>query len=100
MSYELAKAYIQIVPTTKGIKGELESSLGAEADAAGKSAGERFGSGFGDALKSASKVAGAALGVATAAIIGGGKALVDSASAAAEYGDNIDKMSQKMGMSA
>ena len=36
---ELAKAYVQIVPSAKGIKGELASSLGGEASAAGDSAG-------------------------------------------------------------
>lgn len=36
---ELAKAYVQIIPSTKGIKGRLSSELGEEAGAAGDSAG-------------------------------------------------------------
>ena len=96
MSYELAKAYIQVVPTTKGIKGELESEMGS----AGESAGNKFGSGFSSALGAAGKIAVGALATATAAIIGGTNALIDGVVAVAEYGNNIDKMSQKMGMSA
>lgn len=41
---EIGKAYVQIVPTAKGIKGEIEKELGGETASAGKSAGESFGS--------------------------------------------------------
>lgn len=40
---ELAKAYVQIVPSAKGIKGELQNTLGGEASAAGDSAGLSLG---------------------------------------------------------
>lgn len=40
---ELAKAYVQIVPSAKGIKGELQNTLGSEASAAGDSAGLSLG---------------------------------------------------------
>ena len=43
----LAKAYVQIIPSADGIKGNLESLLGGEGDAAGKSAGGKFSSAFG-----------------------------------------------------
>ena len=39
MSIELAKAYVQVVPTAKGIKGSLSKAIGGEADSAGESAG-------------------------------------------------------------
>ena len=39
MSTELGKAYVQIVPSAEGIKGQITEALGGEADAAGKSAG-------------------------------------------------------------
>lgn len=61
---------------------------------------EKEGSGFGDKLKTAMKVglgAIAAVGTATAAMTG---ALVKGTTEVAAYGDNIDKMSQKMGLSA
>lgn len=41
---DLATAYIQVVPTTKGIKGQLQNALGGEASSAGTSSGESFGS--------------------------------------------------------
>lgn len=41
---EIGKAYVQIVPTAKGIKGGIEKELGGESASAGKSAGESFGS--------------------------------------------------------
>lgn len=68
-------------------------------DNAEKSASSR-GAGIGSALATAGKVGGAAIGlVATAATAMGG-ALVSSTNDVASYGDNIDKMSQKMGISA
>ena len=35
MASELGQAYVQIVPSAKGIKGSIEKELGGEADAAG-----------------------------------------------------------------
>ena len=40
---ELAKAYVQIIPTTKGIKGELGKELGDEVESAGDEAGKKGG---------------------------------------------------------
>lgn len=47
MATEIAKAYVQIIPTTKGIGNQLQQELGG----AGDSAGKGFSSGFGSALK-------------------------------------------------
>lgn len=47
----LGQAYIQIMPTTDGIKSQLEDALGGVSDAAGRSAGVGFSSSFGDVLK-------------------------------------------------
>lgn len=55
---ELGQAYVQIIPSTRGIKGELESQLGSAGTGAGKSAGLKIGS--------AIKKAVAAAGIATA----------------------------------
>lgn len=58
---ELGKAYIQVIPTTKGIKGELESQMGDAGESAGKKSGARIGTaiknaivavGIGEAIKS------------------------------------------------
>ena len=68
MATELAKAYVQIVPTAKGIKAALENELGGAADSAGKSAGGKVAAGFGKLLGGAGKVAvaGLAAGVTAA----------------------------------
>lgn len=93
---DLATAYVQIVPTTKGISGELQKTLGGDAESAGKTAGSRFSGALGGTLK-AGIAATAAFGTA---IVGAGTALTSAANGVAQYGDNIDKMSQKVGMSA
>ena len=68
MGNELAKAYVQIIPTTKGIQGALANELGS----AGGASGEKFNSAFGDKLKTglatAAKAGLAALGAAAAGI--------------------------------
>lgn len=42
MSTELAKAYVQIIPSAVGIKGKLQSELGGAGEAAGHSSGSRL----------------------------------------------------------
>lgn len=96
MATELAKAYVQIVPSAEGISGSLSNVLGNEATAAGKSAGGKFSSAMGGVLKTG---AAAIAGIGTAAI-GAGTALTGAAAGVASYGDHIDKMSQKMGLTA
>lgn len=61
---------------------------------------ESFGSKLGNGLQKASKVAVAAVGAVSAAGVALTTALVKSASDLAAYGDNIDKMSQKLGMTS
>lgn len=58
------------------------------------------GSSFGAGLASATRVGVAAIAAVGTAAVAAGTSLVNSASDIAEYGDNIDKMSQKVGMSA
>lgn len=58
------------------------------------------GKGLGSALSTAMKVGGAAIAAAGTAAVALGTSLVKSTGAVAAYGDNIDKMSQKMGLSA
>lgn len=43
---ELAKAYVQIIPSAKGISGAISEEMGGEAEAAGKDAGNRIASGI------------------------------------------------------
>lgn len=93
MSAELGKAYVQIIPSAEGISGSISSVLDPEATSAGQSAGLNIAGGIGTALKGATTV----IAASTAAVTG---AVIKGTSDLAAYGDNIDKMSQKMGMSA
>ena len=90
---DLGKAYIQIVPSAQGISGSISQVLGGEATSAGQKAGVSIAGGIGTALKSATGI----MAAGTAAV---STALVKGANDVASYGDNIDKMSQKMGLSA
>lgn len=89
---DLGKAYVQIVPSAEGISGSISSILDSEATSAGKSAGLNLAGGIGGALKGATSLVAAGTVAMTGAITKG-------ASEVASYGDNIDKLSQKMGIS-
>lgn len=93
---EIAKAYVQVIPTTKDMGSNLSSALDGELNSAGEKGGKTWSAAFGGAARGAVTAVTAVTG-ATAAM---GAAVVKSASATAQYGDNIDKMSQKMGMTA
>lgn len=93
---ELAKAYVQIVPSAEGIQSSLTNLMSSEAETAGQSSGSKFVDAFGGVAK----VGLASIGALADATIAAGGALVKGASDVAAYGDNIDKMSQKMGLSA
>ena len=82
MSTELAKAYVQIVPTMQGVKGNLENMLGGEADVAGTKAGRGFASSFGSALGTIGKTVGAGLAAAATAA---GKIAKDAISNFSDY---------------
>ncbi len=66
MATQVAQAYVQIVPSLKGIKNALTAGLGGEVgkagDTAGKTIGEHITGGLGSALKGVGGVAGKALG--------------------------------------
>jgi phage-related protein len=97
---ELAKAYVQIVPSTEGIQGELEKAMGSAGEKAGEKGGRSIASGIGKVAGGIGKVAAAGLAAAGTAAVGATTALVAGTSALAQQGDEIDKMSQKMGLSA
>ena len=92
----LGQAYVQIVPSAEGISGQISNVLSGPSDKAGQEAGTKFGSGFGAKMKNGLLMAGA--GVAALGATAGvafGKAISD----VSKYGDHVDKMSQKIGMS-
>lgn len=85
---------------------ELFAKLGLDTSeySEGLQNAESSASSFGSTLKTgigvAAGVTTAAITATTAATVAGTKAFIDGVSSVAEYGDNIDKMSQKMNMSA
>ena len=100
MATDIAKAYVQIIPSAEGISGGIEKVLGGEATKAGASSGKKFSSSFGGAIGTGLKVAGGAAVTAAAGMAALGKSIVSNAKETAAYGDNVDKLSQKIGISA
>jgi hypothetical protein len=88
----------------QGAQQTIAEQLGAASESAGKSGGEKAGSAFtanmGSMISAGAAVVTGAVAAVTGAAIGAGKAIWDSANNVAQFGDNIDKMSQKMGISA
>lgn len=76
MATELGKAYVQIVPSAKGISGAIASELGPEATSAGESTGRTLGSKMVGAIKAV--VATAAIGKFFAESLREGAALEQS----------------------
>lgn len=64
MATELAKAYVQIIPSMRGAEGELKKSLGDASSSAGTSSGSTFGSMFKKAI------AAAGIGIALKKVVG------------------------------
>lgn len=92
-TYELAKAYVQIIPSAQGIKGSITESLGGEAESAGTSAGKSFGGKMVGTLKKALVAAG--IGQAIKASIDEGAALQQSIGGIETlFKDNADTMKQ------
>jgi molecular chaperone GrpE (heat shock protein) len=97
---EVARAVVTIVPTMEGAQQTITSELTQAASSpgvsnAGRAAGSNFMGGVGRGLA----YAGAATAAVGAAAIKAGDAFADAAGEVAEYGDNIDKMSQRLGLS-
>lgn len=101
---EVGRATITIIPNMQGAQQTISEQLGAASESAGKSGGEKAGSAFtanmGSMISAGAAVVTGAVAAVTGAAIGAGKAIWDSANEVAQFGDNIDKMSQKMGISA
>ena len=73
--------------------------LDPEAERAGQSAGEKISGGISGGIASAAQIGVTAIGAVAAASTAATGALVSGVGSVVEYGDNIDKMAQKMGMS-
>lgn len=62
MATELGQAYVQIVPSAKGISGAISKQIDPEATSAGTSAGSKLGSALKVGLLAAAATAGVAVG--------------------------------------
>ena len=93
----LGSAYVQIIPSAEGISGSITGVLNGEATAAGEKAGGLFSGGFAKKAKKGLKVATVGLLAFGAA---GTAVMAKGIKETAEYGDHVDKMSQKIGFSA
>ena len=93
----LGTAYVQIVPSAQGIEGSISKVMNGEATSAGTQAGGLFGKLFNSKIGKVAAIGGAAL----AAGVGIGiHALKNGIKETAAYGDEVDKMSQKLGFSS
>lgn len=87
MGFDLMDVFVKVGADTSGLESGLDSA-------------KNLASGFGSALSAGVKGAGVAIAAVGTAVVGTGAALVKGTGDVAAYGDNIDKMSQKMGISA
>ncbi|HHT7802978.1 TPA: phage tail protein [Streptococcus suis] len=105
MATDLGSAYVQIVPSAKGISGSISKLLGGEVDSAGKSAGSSLGASLVSALSGAlaaagiGKIIGSALsaGADLQQSFGGLDTIYDGAQESAK---NFAKEAYKAGVSA
>ena len=79
--------------------GKETKQTGNEMEKTEKQSG-KLGETLKDGLAAGAKIAAASIAAMAAAAVATVAGLVNAAGAAAEYGDNIDKMSQKLGMSS
>ena len=101
--FEVAKAYISIVPSMENSQKTIATEMGAVVEPASKEVGEKSGKHLGEniakGLKTTSAVIAGAMATATAAVVATGKAFIDGTKATAEFGDAVQKNSAKMNMS-
>lgn len=94
---EVAQATITVTPVLDGaqqkITNELSNIAGPAGDKAGTESGSKFAGSFTKSL-----IGGTA--AVTTAVVGAGAAMIGAANSTAEYGDKIDKASQKLGVSS
>ena len=102
--FEVAKAWVTIVPTLEGAQKSISEQLGASTDSAasevGESSGKKLGESIANGLKTTGAVIATAMATATASAIALGKSFVDTANDVAVMGDTIAKESAKMHISA
>lgn len=93
----VASATLEVTPVLKGAQQSLTQQLTGAATSAGDTAGKAAGSKLGSSL--AKGIAGGTA-LVTGAVAGASAAMIGAAGKTAEYGDQIDKASQKLGVSS
>jgi phage-related protein len=101
---EIARAYVTIVPSMQGSQSTITSELTGITTPASETAGEESGKHFGESLakglKATAGIVAGAMTAITAGAVATGKAFIDATKDVATYGDQVDKESQKMHISA
>lgn len=100
MATNLGTAYVRIEPSAKGIGSQIESVLNSETQGTGAKVGSNLASGISGALKVGLGATAAVAGATVAGMTAVGKSIVNNAKETAAFGDNVDKLSQKIGISA
>ena len=100
---EVAQAYVSIIPSMAGSQAEITKELTGITTPAAEQAGEQGGSSFASkmaaGITAAAATITAAVATATAAAVSLGKEFVQTATEVATTGDQIDKNSQRLGIS-
>lgn len=105
MATEIAKAYVQIVPSMQGIKGKLTEALSGEAISAGTNSGKTMGNALAGGLRSAAgtigkvfsvavKTAAVGFSAATAGVVAFGKSAI---SAGSQFDSSMAQVAATMG---
>lgn len=101
---EIARCYVTIIPSLQGSQSTITSELTGITTPASETAGEESGKHFGESLakglKATAGIVAGAMTAITAGAVATGKAFIDATRDVAEYGDTVDKESQKMHISA
>lgn len=93
MATELAKAYVQIIPSADGIKGGITKALGGEAAEAGESSGQSFTAKMLSAIKKV--VAAASIGkIITSSLNQGGELQQSIGGIETLFKDSADKVKE------
>ena len=100
MPTEIAKAYIQLVPTMQGVKQAITKDLGGEASNIGKVAGGDFTKAFGGELGNVGKLASSSLGELSSSFTAGIASVAAYGAAVAAVATQLAKLSDAAGKHA
>ena len=101
--YEVAKAFVTIVPTMEGsqksITEQLTGVTSSASESAGATSGKKFGESLANGLKTTGTIIAGALATATAGAVAMTKGFIDATNSVSELGNEIGKESAKLNLS-